>query len=279
MADNLFSTVGGLSFPVTCRNYGSQDKGVSPEGAQDQLSFDIAYNIFKQPKIFQAIEMLYPAKIIALEDILFIIGGAKYQSILTDEGTTITKDCIYKLTKGQTITFSGAKQGFRTLVFAIESSLKDCEFIGKVRSKSDSEIITKLYADRFIRVVKGPEYSILVDDSLFIQEWTISQNSSQMGLVLDGDNLARQELEMISQPVVDGTVQLSPNGPIVLMRHRQTVGGYPRIVNVIEPDISKLAQFAIGESFRFKLIDLKNIVEAKKQSTHAFSQKNLYNSL
>ena len=29
MTNNLFPTVGGLSFPVVCRNYGSQDKGVS----------------------------------------------------------------------------------------------------------------------------------------------------------------------------------------------------------------------------------------------------------
>lgn len=50
-------------------------------------------------------------------------------------------------------------------------------------------------------------------------------------------------------------MQLSPGGPIVLMRHRQTVGGYPRVVNVIEPDISKLAQFAPGTKFRFKLIE------------------------
>ena len=256
MTNNLFSTIGGLSFPVACRNYGSQDKGVSPEGAQDQLSFNIAYKIFDEPKAFQAIEMLYPAKITALKDMLFIISGASYENIVIDDSTTIVKDCVYKLSQGQTIVFSGVKRGFRTLVLAIESTIKDNDFLGKVRSKKDGEYIANLYADKFIRVIKGPEYNILADDKLFTQEWRISQNSSQMGLVLDGGKLARQELEMISQPVTDGTVQLSPNGPIVLMRHHQTVGGYPRIANVSEPDISKLAQFAIGESFRFKLVNL-----------------------
>ena len=68
MVNNLFSTSGGLSFPVVCRKYGSQDKGISPEGAQDQLSFNVAFNIFDKPADFQAIEMLYPAKITATKD-------------------------------------------------------------------------------------------------------------------------------------------------------------------------------------------------------------------
>ena len=256
MIDSLFSTLGGLSFPVSCHNYGSQDKGVSPEGAQDQLAFEVAYKIFDKPTEFHAIEMLYPTKITALKDMLFIISGASYENIITDDGTKVTKDCIYELSKGQTLVFSGAKRGFRTLVFAIESSVRYSEFISRVHSKSDDEFITNLYADKFIRVIKGPEYNILADDSLFTQKWTISQNSSQMELVLDGTKLAMQELEMIYQPVADGTVQLSPSGPIVQMRHRQTVGGYPRIANLIQADISKLAQLAIGESFRFKLVSL-----------------------
>lgn len=256
MVNNLFSTSGGLSFPVVCRKYGSQDKGISPEGAQDQLSFDVAYNIFDKPTYFQAIEMLYPAKIKATKDILFIVCGASYEHISIDGGTTISKDCVYKLSQGQTLIFSCAKNGFRTIIFAIESSSQNNNFIGRTRPPEIEKIVANLYTDKYIRVTKGPEYNILRDDKLFNQSWTISQNSSQMGLVLEGDKLDRDELEMISQPVTDGTVQLSPNGPIVLMRHRQTVGGYPRIVNVIESNISKLAQFAIGETFSFKLITL-----------------------
>ena len=256
MVNNLFSISGGLSFPVACRKYGSQDKGISPEGTQDQLSFDIVYNIFDKPANFQAIEMLYPAKITANKDILFIICCAGYENITIEDSARVTKDYVHKLTQGQTLTFSGNKSGFRTIIFAIESSSQNNNFIGRTRPPEIAKIVADLYADKYIRVIKGPEYNILRDEKLFNQSWTISQNSSQMGLVLEGDKLDRDELEMISQPVTDGTVQLSPNGPIVLMRHRQTVGGYPRIVNVIESDINKIAQFAIGESFSFKLITL-----------------------
>ena len=54
----------------------------------------------------------------------------------------------------------------------------------------------------------------------------------------DGVALDTQKIEMISKHVTDGTIQLAPSGPIVLLRHRQTVGGYPRIANVIEAYIN-----------------------------------------
>ncbi len=255
MVNNLFSISGGLSFDIGCRKYGFQDKGISPEGAQDQLSFDVAYNIFDKPVDFQAIEMLYPAKITANKDILFVVCGASYENIYIKYSARVKKDCVYKLTQGKTLSFSGNKSGFRTIIFAIESSSQNNDFIGKTRPPEVAKIVADLYADKHIRVTKGPEYNVLRDEKLFNQNFTISQNSSQMGLVLEGDKIDRYELEMISQPVTDGTVQLSPNVQIVLMRHRQTVGGYPRIVNVIESDINKLTQFAIGEFFSFKLVN------------------------
>lgn len=66
---------------------------------------------------------------------------------------------------------------------------------------------------------------------------------------------------MISQPVTDGTIQLAPSGPIVLLRHRQTVGGYPRIANVIEADINKLSQFPPNTKVKFKLVSLDEAIQ------------------
>ena len=81
-----------------------------------------------------------------------------------------------------------------------------------------------------------------------------------MDLSLEGVALDAQKIEMISQPVTDGTIQLAPNGPIVLLRHRQTVGGYPRIANVIAADIKKLSQFVPNTKIKFKLVSLEEAV-------------------
>lgn len=261
----LFSIKGGLSFPVFLRNYGSQDKGVSPQGAQDQLSFDTAYNLLDKPIEFQAIEMLYPSKIEANEDLLMVLSGASYEYTKSGD-LNIIYNQVCKLNKGEKIEFSGIKKGFRTVIIAISLTKENQRLIGNKRSKELEEFVNSNYRDNIIRIVKGPECNILEDEVFFETAWSISPNSSQMGISLDGPNLDTKKVEMVSQPVADGTIQLSPGGPIVLMRHRQTVGGYPRIANVIESDISKLSQFSPGSKIRFRLIDLEEAVKSSVRS-------------
>jgi antagonist of KipI len=79
-----------------------------------------------------------------------------------------------------------------------------------------------------------------------------------MGYRLEGPQLTlKQPLELISTPVVQGTVQVPPGGnPIVLMADRQTVGGYPRIAQVITVDFPLLAQSAPGARVRFLEVTL-----------------------
>ena len=70
---------------------------------------------------------------------------------------------------------------------------------------------------------------------------------------------------MISSAVADGTVQLTPAGPIILMWHRQTIGGYPRIFNVISADIDMLAQYPPGSLIRFLPVTIAEAVKALKK--------------
>jgi allophanate hydrolase subunit 2 len=255
MSNNLFSTHGGLFFSVDKRDYGAQDKGISLGGAQDQTSFATAYNIFEKPTDFKAIEILYPIKITAEKDILFILCGAGYADTKIDE-STVSYNEVGVLKHGQELTFAGTKQGFRTLFFAVEKTSQNTHLVGEKRSEEISAYVKNNFRTSMIRIIKGPEYDVLNDDSFTNQGWVISPQSSQMGLSLSGEPLAMSSKQMISQPVVDGTIQLSPSGPIVLMRHRQTVGGYPRIATVIEQDIDKLAQIPLGTHIKFQLIDL-----------------------
>jgi len=61
---------------------------------------------------------------------------------------------------------------------------------------------------------------------------------------------------MISSATTFGTIQLLPNGQlIILMADHQTTGGYPRIANVVEADLPLLAQIGPGKGVRFELVD------------------------
>ena len=79
-----------------------------------------------------------------------------------------------------------------------------------------------------------------------------------MGFRLEGAELKlKNNFELISSAVNFGTIQLLPNGQmIILMADAQTTGGYPRIANVIAEDLPLLAQLGANDPISFEIISL-----------------------
>ncbi len=120
--------------------------------------------------------------------------------------------------------------------------------------------------NNFIRFVEGIEYDVLNINSkhnLENQNFSVSSKNDRMGYHLIGKILNKEfELEMISSAVTKGTIQLLPNGKIiVLMSDHQTTGGYPQIANIISADLPKFAQLKSGDSFYFKKINIEEAEE------------------
>jgi antagonist of KipI len=116
-------------------------------------------------------------------------------------------------------------------------------------------------ADTPIRIIPGPEWAAFTEDAhhhLLSSPYRIGNDSERMGYRLQGEDLTfEQPLELLSEAVSFGTVQVPPNGqPIVLMADRQTTGGYPRIAAVIGVDLPLLAQRLPGDLVRFELTSL-----------------------
>lgn len=114
--------------------------------------------------------------------------------------------------------------------------------------------------DKTIWVLPGHEMEWLDKKSgtgLFKQAFTITAQSDRMGYRLKGNKLATvTNDEVISSAVDFGTVQLLPDGQlIVLMADHQTTGGYPRIAHVISASRPALAQLKAGDKILFQLTD------------------------
>ncbi|ARK25525.1 KipI antagonist [Sporosarcina sp. P37] len=110
-----------------------------------------------------------------------------------------------------------------------------------------------------IRIIKGTEYERFNDTSkkrLVTQPYVVTPQSNRMGLRLEGSELALiEKLELLSEGVTFGTVQIPPNGkPIILMADRQTAGGYPKIAQVITADLGSLSQVKPNSKLHFQLI-------------------------
>lgn len=59
---------------------------------------------------------------------------------------------------------------------------------------------------------------------------------------------------ILSSGVLPGTVQLTPSGElIILMRDCQVTGGYPRILQLTEEAINRLAQKTTNDLVNFRI--------------------------
>jgi antagonist of KipI len=89
-------------------------------------------------------------------------------------------------------------------------------------------------------------------------EFKVTPRSDRMGIRLEGPTLLRRsERELLSAAVTPGTVQVPPDGqPILLLADAQTIGGYPRLAQVIGVDLPLAAQVRPGDTVRFTEVSL-----------------------
>lgn len=110
-----------------------------------------------------------------------------------------------------------------------------------------------------LRVWRGPQWDLFSGeqrDRFFAQSWTVSSESDRVGYRLSGEPIAHNIGELISEPVVPGTIQVPESGQaIVTMRDGPTVGGYAKLGVLDERDISWLTQVQPGRQVRFVLAD------------------------
>jgi biotin-dependent carboxylase-like uncharacterized protein len=113
-----------------------------------------------------------------------------------------------------------------------------------------------------VRVMAGPQWDRFTEEaraSFVAQPFEIDGQSDRMGYRMRGAVLQlEQALEMVSEAVSFGTVQVPPDGnPIILMADRQSAGGYPKIAYVASADLPMLAQAMPGEQVRFAMVTLQ----------------------
>ena len=68
-----------------------------------------------------------------------------------------------------------------------------------------------------------------------------------------------------SEGIIKGSIQVPADGqPIILLNDHPTIGGYPKIANVISADYDLLVQNVPGTNLLFKYIELEEAEKAFK---------------
>lgn len=109
-----------------------------------------------------------------------------------------------------------------------------------------------------LRVVAGPQVGRFDDAGLaafFGARYRVSAASDRRGLRLSGPAVTHAPIDLPSQGVLPGAVQVPPDGqPIILGWDGPVTGGYPVIAGVVAADWPRLAQLRPGDRVQFETI-------------------------
>ncbi len=281
----IFTTVQGLG-RSSYRNL-----GVNPGGAMDRTAVRLINSLLGNDENAAVLEMHFPAAEIVFESAMhFALGGADFDAEL--DGKKIDNWRCRKADAGSMLKFHRPVKCNRvylaiagglnfdrplgtpstTLIADARIGIKDenrRSLIGDNIRVSNSLIP---FYSRFptVRIIDGPEAYLLTDESggnFFNKQFTVLPASNRMGFRFVGEPLFLSEpFEMVSSAVCFGTIQLLPDGQlIVLMADHQTTGGYPRIANVASVDLPLLAQHGAGDKVAFHKIGIDEAEELSLQ--------------
>lgn len=266
--------------------------GINPAGAMDTAAVRLVNLLLGNDENAPVLEMHYPAGEFVFEsDVVIALGGADFGAQINDRRLNVWQRVF--AAEGSQLSFAGKTEGNRMYLavaggFQIESWLGSSstnlaaaagghegrpirreDSVGYRSSPASPEIGPRISTSLIppyssfptIRIIEGCEYRLLTAhgrELLLGQSFAVSQDSNRMGFRLDGEPLSLAEpLEMISSAVGFGTIQLLPDGKlIILMADHQTSGGYPRLGNVISRDLPLVAQLGPGNKIAFEVVTI-----------------------
>ena len=284
-----------------CGRYGYQHLGINPGGAMDIYSAQLCNALLGKELNAPVIEMHFPSsKILFEKEAVICITGADFLPVINQQKVPVGQPIVVnrggnlqfekvnfgarsylsvmqnmeadKWLNSYSTNLKAEAGGFRGRALKKADILNfknniDCKNLlaGKDVVLLPWGLQQTIKPSRVIRFVKGNEWNMLTDNAMATFEqsaYKISNTSDRMGYRLIGNKLKiREHSSMISSAVTFGTIQLLPDGQlIVLMSDHQTTGGYPRIGHVITADLPFLAQKKPGEEIIFLAIEL-NIAE------------------
>ena len=277
-----------------------QHFGVTPGGCMDIKSFLIANALVGNSSNEGVLEFAYQGPLLKLikgKTKISITGNVLFQ-IIKLNGEIINGECYrtYNLDEGDQIDILATKQsaygymaleeGFDVKPFCKSVSILERASIGanegkkiKINDKisiknnriSDKNFITKiLNVDKdIIRVLKGSQFDYFAKESqkvFFSKNYQVSNLTDRMGMRLEGEVMKNTVSTNIrSEGITKGAIQVPADGqPIVLLNDHPTIGGYPKIANVISADYDLLVQNVSGTNLLFKYIELEEAEKAFK---------------
>ena len=288
--------------------FGLQHLGVVPGGCMDRKSFLIANALVGNFNKEGVLEFAYQGPLLKLVKgkTKIVISGDVYFKIVNSNNDTTNGECnrSYDLNEGDQIDILSTKEsaygylavegGFDIKPFCNSVSVlvraqigpnegkkinKDDKIFIKKNSKNKKNYTTNIFKESTdaIRVLKGPQYDYFSKGSqkdFFSANYEITNLTDRMGMRLEGlilKNIISTNIR--SEGITKGAIQVPADGqPIVLLTDYPTIGGYPKIANVISADYHLLAQKVPEEKILFQNVELQEAEQLYKEHLNSISE-------
>lgn len=269
--------------------FGFNSIGVTNSGVMDEYAYLIANKLLQNSEDENIIEIAFSnVEFKALKDIKIALTGAKCEFFINTKPFAIWQ--TYNIKAGDIIkvgkiqegarVYLGVKGGFDIKKEFGSNSTTLKEKLGGINadrlqkgqileSKKSNEFYNIRLKDKFIpkyedtlelRVILSyqdeffPKEEI---DKFFSSIYTVSNEFNRMGCKLQGEAISCSIDGIISEGIGFGSIQIPSDGqPIILLKDRQTIGGYPKIGSLLSIDCFKLAQAKPKTKIKFKPISI-----------------------
>ncbi|WP_340678095.1 biotin-dependent carboxyltransferase family protein [Paraglaciecola sp.] len=274
--------------------------GIARGGVMDTLSMQLANWLVGNQPGQPVLEVCLIGPTLLFKQALSIaITGARFELSVSDKNgrkTPVNHDQTLQLKVGDTLHFGKRIQGARAyLAFAAKLDGKPilgsysthllAEFGGlhgralmngdviplrqcrrratRKLSRHSGQRYSGNYLLRCTDSVESAQFSPAHKAAFYHNSYKLSSASNRMGLRLEGESLVKLSLsEMVSSGLTQGSVQIPPSGlPIISSVDGQTIGGYPRIANVISADLFALGQLVAGDHINFAYVSVQQAQE------------------
>ena len=285
-----------------------QHLGVAPGGCMDLKAFLIANALVGNNSEDGVLEFAYQGPLLKLvkgKTKIVITGNVLFQIIKTNN-EIINGECnkSYDLNEGDQIDILATKKsaygylavegGFDVKPFCKSISILARAHIGpndgekiKIKdkinikrnasNKKNFEAKIPIKGSNVIRVLKGPQFDYFSNESkkdFFSKDYKITNLTDRMGMRLEGATIKNTVSTNIrSEGITKGAIQVPADGqPIVLLTDYPTIGGYPKIANVISADYHLLSQKIPGEKILFQNVKLQEAEQLYKEHLNNISE-------
>jgi len=285
-----------------------QHLGVAPGGCMDLKAFLIANALVGNNSEDGVLEFAYQGPLLKLVKgkIKIVITGNVLFQIIQKNNEIINGKCnkSYDLNEGDQIDILVTKKsaygylavegGFDVKPFCSSVSILARAQIGPNNGKKikiKDKIIIKRNSNNkknfetkvpiknrnIIRVLKGPQFDYFSKESqkdFFSKDYKITNLTDRMGMRLEGTTIKNTVSTNIrSEGITKGAIQVPADGqPIVLLTDYPTIGGYPKIANVISSDYHCLVQKIPGEKILFQNVELQKAELLYKEHLNSISE-------